>query len=729
VFCQLLSFLSLIGWAMFSEMSEILDKPANYIKLGQTPLLSFTPDSGSEVLKDICQTKQAKLATYVSVPYRSKLPLPAHGKPFIQIINIHDTSILFFRKQSGFDVSTLILSRLPMMKRKRLYIHKLLRAVPDDALNFMVDLHKMKMSHTFPIYVMIATNEMLKITVDKEMKKKKLEKLILPDIKDPKRVIVYKSAIYVLEYNKVTKILPDRKSFSKAKVQKVDLKREYSDMAIVNGTFVFMRGFTTLVFSNSFNPESKSAYSPSLRVHHGRFKFAGFDHFVLYASVKEGSEMRYFYFIRPQGRNQTDLKSIQVQMLQKRAPGHGPIVRLLHFKHAMYFIYKKAVSIQYLNSTADMIVVHKTFPGTMHGIVGHYNRLEESLHPLVGIKLHVKNKLRLRKLYLNCLHSELICKQPPNLNPGEKKTLYARILTRKNDLHMRLDFIGTKPYNSTLIPAEPIHINGSLHNTSKQPKPPLKDQNNQNATYPTLVHNATDSALHPSKNTTKTPSTKPTPKPATSHTTTKPTNNKPANSSQTGSHNHTAHHDPFSNPHNGSSGTRLSSGHGNHTVKNTRHGVNTSNHTGGHKTVTSKPDDDDDKDIRSIKHWIHYAILICLILVMVVLCLVRMALKRQIRGMENAEDIMRGSVPNGDPADSRGNELSEVFRTEESQEVPNETQQKQSKEPKLADNELSYQVEQSVSNAMNESSIYRQEKPADDSELDNEEPPMPDMTL
>ena len=83
MFCQLLGIISLIGWAICTEMSEKLDKSANYIKLGQTPLLSFTPDLGSIILSQICQTRQAKLVTYVSVPFSYNTNLPSHGKPYI----------------------------------------------------------------------------------------------------------------------------------------------------------------------------------------------------------------------------------------------------------------------------------------------------------------------------------------------------------------------------------------------------------------------------------------------------------------------------------------------------------------------------------------------------------------------------------------------------------------------------------------------------------------------
>ena len=84
---------------------------------------------------------------------------------------IHDTSILFYRKQTGFDISTLILSGLPTLKRTRLLIGPLLRDILDAELSFMVDLHQMNMSHTFSLYVMVAKNQMLKITVDKNMSK------------------------------------------------------------------------------------------------------------------------------------------------------------------------------------------------------------------------------------------------------------------------------------------------------------------------------------------------------------------------------------------------------------------------------------------------------------------------------------------------------------------------------------------------------------------------------
>ena len=689
MFCQLLGIISLIGWALCTEMSEVLDKPANYIKLGQTPLLSFTPDLGSEILSQICQTRQAKLVTYVSVPFSSKLKLPSHGKPFIQEIMIHDTSILFYRKQAGFDVSTLILSGLPTLKRVRLLIGPLLRDIPDAELSFMVDLDQMNMSHTFSLYVMVAKNQMIKITVDKNMSKQKVEKLTFPGISDPKRVFVFKRAVYVLEYNRVTRLLPNKYHFSKAKMQVVNLKREYTDFALVNETFVFMRGFTTLVYSNSFDPESKNAYSPSLRVHHGQFKYAGFNHYVLQASKKEGSGIRFFYFIRSNG-SKNNLKTIYLQILPKKTPGLGSIKRLIQFKHAMYYIYKRSITIQYLNSTADVILTHNKYPGTVYGIIGHYNRLEESLHPLIGIKLNTKNEIRLRKLYVNCLHSELICKQPYGLQQGEKKTYFARALTRKNDLHLQLNFIGAKPYHTLIIPAKPIHSNNFTVVVPK-PTPPLEGHNNKNATFPSLLKNLTDSSIEQKKKKIQTSTSTSYPSTHTPLTTHKSTDTPLSTHKSTLRHSH----DVALHPNNDTSATQP--------------------HDDG-KTAT------DDTGAKAIKHWLHYAILICLVLTMGVLCLVRMMLKRQIRGMLNAEDIIEGSAPTGNDTPPVENELTETMESKDESETP------QRKMSRPADNELSNQYDSSMNNTINEYD-YRHDRPADDSELDNEEPPMPDMTL
>ena len=769
MFCQLLGIISLIGWALCTEMSEVLDKPANYIKLGQTPLLSFTPDLGSEILNQICQTRQAKLVTYVSVPFSSKLKLLSDGKPFIQEIMIHDTSILFYRKQAGFDVSTLILSGLPTLKRVRLLIGPLLRDIPDAELSFMVDLHQMNMSHTFSVYVMVAKNQMLKITVDKNMSKQKVEKLTFPGISDPKRVFVYKRAVYVLEYSRVTRLLPNKYHFSKAKVQVVNLKREYTDFALVNETFVFMRGFTTLVYSNCFDPESKDAYSPSLRVHHGQFKYAGFNHYVLQASKKEGSGIRFFYFIRSNG-SKNNLKTIHLQILPKKTPGLGSIKRLIQFKHAMYYIYKRSITIQYLNSTADVILTHNKFPGTVYGIIGHYNRLEESLHPLIGIKLNTKNEIRLKKLYVNCLHSELICKQPYGLQQGEKKTYFARALTRKNDLHLQLNFIGAKPHYTLIIPAKPIHSN-NLTVVVPKPTPPLEGHNNKNATFPSLLKNLTDSSIeqkkekiqsststsHPSTHTpltthtsTHTPLTTHTSThtPLTTHTlahtplTTHTSTHTPLTThtlahtpltTHTSTHTplttHTSTHTPLTT--HTSTHTPLTTHTSTHTPLTThtstlRHSHDVSLHANNDTSATQPHKDGktatDDTGVKAIKHWLHYAILICLVLTMGVLCLVRMMLKRQIRGMLNAEDIIEGSAPTGNDTPTVENELTETMESKDESETP------QRKMNKPADNELSYQYDSSMNNTINEYD-YRHDRPADDSELDNEEPPMPDMTL
>ena len=168
---------------------------------------------------------------------------------------------------------------------------------------------------------------------------------------------------------------------------------------------------------------------------------------------------------------------------------------LIQFKHAMYYIYKRSITIQYLNSTPTFILIHNKFPGTVYEIIGHYNRLEESLHPLIGIKLNTKNEIGLRKLYVNCLHSELICNQTYGLEQGEKKTYFARSLNRKDNLHIQLNFIGAKPYHALIIPAKPIHSNNF---TVVVPKlnPPLEDHNNKNATFPSLLNSfLTDSRI------------------------------------------------------------------------------------------------------------------------------------------------------------------------------------------------------------------------------------------
>ena len=131
--------------------------------------------------------------------------------------------------------------------------------------------------------------------------------------------MVFKGAIYILEYNKVMRIESLNGNFSKPKVQEIILKREYSDMAIANSTFLFVRGFSTLISSPTFNPEDPNAIELKSGFSHGAFKYAGFDHYVLRLTETESSDHEYYYFYRLQTDDQSEPKSVKVGRLSGNA--------------------------------------------------------------------------------------------------------------------------------------------------------------------------------------------------------------------------------------------------------------------------------------------------------------------------------------------------------------------------------------------------------------------------
>ena len=84
----------------------------------------------------------------------------------------------------------------------------------------------------------------------------------------------------------------------------------------------------------------------------------------------------------------------------------------------MYYIFDKSVMIEYFNTKLPPVVMDKSIPGKVYGIVGNHNRTIDSVHPLSALKVGLKPRLRFRKLYINALHSELVCKKIDGLSVG-----------------------------------------------------------------------------------------------------------------------------------------------------------------------------------------------------------------------------------------------------------------------------------------------------------------------
>lgn len=610
LFCGLLAVVHLASTAGCSVKIVEVNKPTEYIKLGQTPVLSFEPEKGSEQLHQLCRVRQSKLADYIDIPYRTKMNLPIKGKPFSQIINMHDLSFLIYRRDQNSHPNALILSKLPTRKSVTWPISNLMSLIDNEELKFMPDLASMHSSNNTNLYFMSDERTLVQLKLGKHLELQGAHKLNLPRVEELRRLLVFNSTVYILDFNKVIKITLDPHDFATPKkVKTISLKREYTDMAILNGTFAFLRGYSTLVFSDKWNPESQKATISPLKFRHGKFTSAGFDHFVLIASETETGDMKYFGFQRDEHN-----RSISAVML-KGSPSSKS--SLLQFKHAIYHILPKSMSVEYLGSQAELVTLDKPIRGQLHGIVGHYDRTEESLHPVASIRLRLKKKLRFRKHFLNCLHSELVCTNLNGTYAG--KSFKARILTRKTKLEMDLQFQISKPSSAFAIPD--LRASGQLTSMPNQTKP---------------VVNVDPIHLHPIPN---------------------------------------------------------------------------SNTTKDDKKTEDKKDSQKEQEKQAIRNWIHYAVLICLILVLGVLCLMRLTIKREIRGMEATDQII-GATPTPDPA--LFVELNEV-----------------STDPGFVKSrEKAKQHEAEVSLNQTDADItYRIEKPIDESVAEIEDPPMPDMTL
>lgn len=376
---------------------------------------------------------------FAAIPFRSTMPVSPHFKPFTQIINIHDSSFLLYRSSQTGSLYSLRLSGLATRSRYLIPIKSYLKDIPDDVLEFYWDLKVMQKSQRMYLYVMIGFSQILRIEVNTEFRFVSKALIRLNRDFDVKRVLVYDSRIYILEPNMVTRISFEQDDFNKFRLEHKKMQREFNDMAFIEGNFVFVRGYANLIVAKDWWPESPDAYLQPRAFHHGRFKSAGFNHFVLARSLEESSPVEYYYFYRDEGDRGNDPKSLKFKKLNEKLG--KDFKRLVQFKEAMYYINKKTIAVEYFQSSDQVARFGRKVYGQLFGLVGIYNRTLDSIHPLQGYRIGLKRKFRLKKIYLNFLQSELVCKSMP-LKKGENRVLKAKIQTTKNNIDYDLKFIG-----------------------------------------------------------------------------------------------------------------------------------------------------------------------------------------------------------------------------------------------------------------------------------------------
>lgn len=444
------------------ERTLDIDKPVEFFKLGPSAVLAFEPAVGSESLNQFCSIRQSKLTTYITIPFYYSHKLAMEGEPFVQVINMHNLSFILYREDQNSDVKAQIASTVPDEKAKPLTITHLTKDIINSKLLFYIDMANMHQKSDMPLYFMSSPDTIQKVVLNEQAEAINVGSLKLPQRVIARRFLVYHGSIYILEFNKVIRVQPEANDFSKYKIDHFNLSREYSDMAIANQTFLFVRGYSSLISSPTFNPEDTGAIEIRTGFHHGKFYYAGFDHYVLSLTTNESSDREFYYIYREKGSISTDPKSVKIGKLSGNATGPH-FRRMVQFEEAMYFIFGKSIQVEYFNSNMPPVVMDKAIPGRVYGVVGNHNRTIDSVHPLTGIHLTVKRRIRFRKLYINALHSELVCKKMPNLGIGQTKQLRARILTRKNGMDIKLNFKGG------IKEEKPVEV-GPTHHTTKPHK-------------------------------------------------------------------------------------------------------------------------------------------------------------------------------------------------------------------------------------------------------------------
>ena len=436
-----------------SALKFIVDKDEDIHKLGPSPVLTFHPmmNSSTEDLRNTCSIRQSKLLMYLPIPFYRKLPLSSEGNPFVQVINLDQKTFILYRQEQSKDIDSMLVSTLPNTKLQPLGLIEETKNLTDAKLVFKIDLG-LPRAPTFKVYLMTNASHILAVTLDyNTMTLVKKEGLDLAH-PCPKRAFwVYNSKIYILEPKSLLEITPDSTNFSKHTIEEIKFNREYSSFAIVNGTFTFIRGYSTLVISPSSNPEDPRAVVYPQTFSHGVLKYSGFSNFVLSSTTGETGDRDYHFFKVEGPETQPHYQRLTLSKLKGSAtPMVRGLSRLIQYKEAMYYIYPKKIALEYFDSnTPPVEMIRNTF-GAVLGVIGPYNRTVDSVHPLEAYRIGLSNKLRLRKLYTNSLQSELICRRPKGLK--SPRVLRASISTRKNTLDVEVVFVEEQTH---VIPPAP----------------------------------------------------------------------------------------------------------------------------------------------------------------------------------------------------------------------------------------------------------------------------------
>ena len=377
------------------------------------------------------------------------MPLSQENEPYVQVFNLKDFSFLLYREEQGQPLLSLVTSKLAFKKASVVGLQEYTKDIPDSKLKFMIDLSVMSYRKQISLYLAISTNTIIKVDFTKRIKTSKISVLTLPREFTPKRILVFLGAIYILEFNKVTKVTPDPQNFSKFVLEEKMLQREFTDMAVVQDTFVFIRGYSSLVLSSTWTPEDPHSFSHPDLFHHGRFLYAGFDNFILSRTQDESGDAQYFYFTKDPHQSASPNHMSIRQLRSSGTVGGRRFTKLIQFQEAVFYLYKKNIEVEYFDSETEPVAINKNIFGRFFGMIGDYNRTIDSVHPLTGFKLRLIRKLRFRKLYLNALHSELVCQKMPELKVGEHRILKATVRTRKNRLEFSLNFTAVSPLSKT----------------------------------------------------------------------------------------------------------------------------------------------------------------------------------------------------------------------------------------------------------------------------------------
>lgn len=213
-------------------------------------------------------------------------------------------------------------------------------------------------------------------------------------------------------------------------------------------SFAFIRGFSELVFSKSWNPEVSDSQLLPRKFSHGSFTFAGYNHYLLECSQDESSDPTFSYF--EVGPNNL-LSGISLKQLPGKFEAMGKI-RFLQTKELIYYIYPMNIKIHMIGSEGGLIEVPRPMTEKPIGIIGQYTWTIDSNLPLIEKRNEVAKIITLEKVYVNTLQSELVCHSLKSLKFGEEKTLKATIKTRKNVFETTLRF---KYVPKRVLPPDP----------------------------------------------------------------------------------------------------------------------------------------------------------------------------------------------------------------------------------------------------------------------------------